>query len=186
MQKVEISFGKCYNKGTRSDISRILFWNHNASFCDVNENKDGDPVNFVAKTFMELSVEELYEIVKSRAEIFFLEQKMVCQDLDDKDQTSLHCFFTHENRVVAYLRAFPSAEDTVLIGRVLTLEHRKGLGSMLMQESVEEIKKRFGSKKICVHAQKQAADFYKKMGFTAVSDEYSEEGIPHLTMERYL
>ena len=49
-----------------------------------------------------------------------------------------------------------------------------------------EIKKRFGSKKICVHAQKQAMGFYEKMGFVAVSDEYIEEKIVHITMEKYI
>ncbi len=141
-------------------------------------------MNFVVKTFSELSVDELYEILKSRAEIFLLEQNIVCQDLDDVDQNSIHCFFTDKNRVIAYLRAFPSGEDSVTVGRVLTLEHRKGLGSKLMQKSLEEIKKRFGCKKICVHAQKQAVNFYEKMGFAIVSDEYLEEGIIHLAMEK--
>jgi len=140
----------------------------------------------VVKTFFELTLDELYEILKSRAEVFLLEQNIVCQDLDDIDRDSIHCFFTNENRVVAYLRAFPIGENSVTVGRVLTLEHRKGLGSQLMQKSLEEIKKRFGSKKILVHAQKQAMKFYEKMGFAVVSDEYLEEGIVHLTMEKYV
>ena len=129
-------------------------------------------MEFFAKEFSELSVYELYEILKSRAEVFLLEQNIVCQDLDDMDRSSLHCFFTDENRVVAYLRAFPVGEDSVKIGRVLTLEHGKGLGSELMKKSVAEIKNHFGVKTICVHAQKQAAGFYEKMGFETVSDEY--------------
>lgn len=142
-------------------------------------------MDFIVKTFLELTVDELYEILKSRAEIFLLEQNIICQDLDDKDRISIHCFFTDKNRVVAYLRAFPSGEDAVTIGRVLTLEHRIGLGSELMRRSFEEIEKYFGNKKTLVHAQKQAAEFYKKMGFKTVSDEYLEEGIVHVTMERY-
>lgn len=143
-------------------------------------------MKFAVKTFSELSVEELYEILKSRNEVFLLEQNIVCQDLDDMDKQCIHCFFANENRVIAYLRAFQSGEDSVTIGRVLTLEHRKGLGSKLMQKSFEGIKEHFASKKICVHAQKQAVKFYEKMGFTAVSDEYLEEGIPHISMEKYI
>jgi len=141
---------------------------------------------FYVKTFCELSVDELYEILKSRAEIFLLEQNIICQDLDDIDRKSVHCFFTDKNRVVAYLRAFPADDNTVKIGRVLTLQHGIGLGSKLMNKSLAEIKRRFGSKKICVHAQKQALEFYEKMGFNIVSDEYLEEGIVHVTMERYI
>ena len=140
-------------------------------------------MEFVVKTFSELSVDELYEILKSRAEVFLLEQNIVCQDMDDTDRESLHCFFSNGERVVAYLRAFPSGINVATIGRVLTLEHRKGMGSELLKRSIEEIKKRLKVKKIYVHAQKQAEKFYEKMGFNTVSGEYLEEGIVHVTME---
>ena len=134
-------------------------------------------MKFNVRTFSELSTDELYEILKSRSQIFLLEQKIICQDLDDKDKESLHCYFTDENKVVAYLRA-------VTVGRVLTLEHKTGLGSELMRKSLIEIKKHFGIAKICVHAQKQAVGFYEKMGFVSVSDEYLEAGIAHISMEK--
>lgn len=143
-------------------------------------------MTFVVKKFLELTVDELYEIIKSRAEIFLLEQNIVCQDLDDMDKNSIHCFFKDGNRVVAYLRAFLSDEATVTIGRVLTLEHGKGLGRLLMIKSLAEIKRRFRKKRICLHAQKQAEGFYEKLGFNTVSDEYIEEGVVHVTMEMYV
>lgn len=141
-------------------------------------------MDFVVKTFWELSVDELYEILKSRAEVFLLEQNIICQDLDDTDRESLHCFFYNGERVTAYLRAFVSEKDAVTIGRVLTLEHKRGLGSELMKKSIDAIKNRLNSKKIFVHAQKQAIGFYEKMGFKAVTDEYLEEGVIHVTMEK--
>ncbi|MBE7037720.1 MAG: GNAT family N-acetyltransferase [Ruminococcaceae bacterium] len=145
-------------------------------------------MDFVAKKFSELSLVELYEIIKSRSEVFLLEQNIICQDLDDVDYNSLHCFFFDSNlkRVTAYLRAFYIEKDVVSIGRVLTLEHRKGLGTKLMLRSFEEIKKQFNCKKITLHAQKQAVAFYEKLGFNIVSDEFLEEGIVHVTMEKRL
>jgi len=142
-------------------------------------------MNFNAKDFSQLTTEELYEILKSRAEVFLLEQGIVCQDLDDMDYESRHYFFSSGKRVIAYLRAFVSDKENsvVKIGRVLTLEHRKGLGSELMKRSIADIQKSFNCRKICVHAQKQAVGFYEKMGFVSVSDEYLEEGIVHITME---
>ena len=140
-------------------------------------------MDFIVKSFSELSLVELYEIIKSRSEIFLLEQNIVCQDLDDVDYDSVHCFFFDGKRVTAYLRAFTSDKDTVTIGRVLTLEHRKGLGSELMKISMEEIQKRFECKKISLHAQKQAVEFYRKLGFHITSDEFLEEGVIHVTME---
>lgn len=140
-------------------------------------------MNFVSKKFSELSLDELYEILKSRSEIFMLQQNIICQDMDDTDRISLHCFFYENKRVTAYLRAFCSDENTVTVGRVLTLQHGKGVGKDLMQRSIAEIKKTFPTKKIIVHAQKQAVGFYKKMGFNIISDEYVKEGIVHVTMD---
>ena len=140
-------------------------------------------MKFISKTFSELSLTELYEIIKSRSEIFLLEQNIVCQDLDDVDYNSLHCFFFDGKRVKAYLRAFRLDKDVVTIGRVLTLEHGKGIGSELMRRSMEEIQRRLPCKKISIHAQKQAVEFYKKLGFCVVSDEFLEEGVVHVTME---
>ena len=97
----------------------------------------------------------------------------------------MHYFFTSGKRVIAYLRAFVSNKENsvVTIGRVITLEHKKGLGSELMKNSIADIKERFNPSKIAVHAQKQATGFYEKMGFVPVSGEYLEEGIVHITME---
>lgn len=140
-------------------------------------------MEFFAKRFNELTVTQLYEILKSRAEIFLLEQNIICQDLDNRDYDSLHCFFNDDKRVVAYLRAFYSEKDVVTIGRVLTLSHGNGIGRDLMNNSIEKIKTCLPCKKITVHAQKQAIGFYEKMGFVIVSDEFVEEGVIHVTME---
>ncbi len=143
-------------------------------------------MELIAKSFFELSLEELYEIIKSRAEVFLLEQHIICQDLDDLDYQSLHCFFREGNRVTAYLRAFLLEPEVVTVGRVLTLEHGKGFGRELMLQSMEAISKHFSCQKISLHAQKQAAGFYQKLGFHTVSNEFLEEGVIHITMEKPL
>lgn len=139
-------------------------------------------MNFYAKTFDELSTKEIYEILKSRMEVFLLEQNIVCLDIDGVDYDSLHVFFEENGTVMAYLRAF-RYEDSVKIGRVLTREHGKGLGRKLMENGLEEVKKHFCCEKIILHSQKHAEGFYKKLGFETVSDEYLEEGVVHVTME---
>lgn len=143
-------------------------------------------MKFHAKTFPELSAKEIYEILKSRMEIFLLEQNIKCLDTDDVDYDSLHVFYEHEGRVVAYFRAFEYGDDTVKIGRVLTLEHGKGLGKRLMLEGMEVVKQHFGCGKIILHSQKHAAGFYEKLGFCICSDEYLEEGVVHVTMRKDL
>lgn len=142
-------------------------------------------MEFIAKAFNQLTPQELYEILKSRAEIFLIEQNIHYLDMDDVDYNSLHCFLMDENRVVAYLRAYYSKteDDCVKIGRVLTLKHGNGLGKILMAQSIPAIAEKLNCKKISMDAQRHAIGFYEKFGFKTVSDEFLEEGIVHKVME---
>ena len=135
------------------------------------------------KDFSELNAYEIYEILRARAEIFVSEQKITCPDPDGIDYGAYHCFIMDGERVIACLRAFAVDKDTVKIGRVVTLTHGKGHGGLLMKESIPKIVERFRCKKLIVSAQTQAEGFYKKAGFSTVSDEYIEDGIPHVKME---
>ena len=142
-------------------------------------------MDLIAKFFDELSPQEVYEILKARAEIFVVEQKILYQDMDDIDYKSLHCFFVRNGKASAYLRAFPvdGNGNVVRIGRVLTLEHGKGMGKELLEKSLAAIKNRMNPEKIEVHAQKHAEGFYEKFGFKATSGDFSEAGIVHVAME---
>lgn len=134
------------------------------------------------KFFDELTTRELYEIVRARTQIFLLEQKIICQDFDGVDYAALHCFLERDGRVLAYLRAFPAEDGSVRIGRVLSVTHGIGLGKALMQQSLPKIQVLLPCTAITLHAQKHARGFYEKLGFTATSAEFLEEGIPHVTM----
>ena len=143
----------------------------------------GNDMDFVAKKFNELSASELYEILKARSQIFIVEQNINYNDMDDVDYNSMHCFIKDNNKIVAYLRAFCKDDYTVKIGRVLTINHGNGLGRKLMEDSIVEIKNKLNCRKICVDAQKHAVGYYRRFGFNAVSDEFLEEGIVHISME---
>ena len=142
-------------------------------------------MEFYCKKFDELTNRQVYEILKSRTEIFLLEQDIRCQDMDNVDYQSLHCFMEEGNRVIAYLRIYYKDGDRkiVKIGRVLTLTHRNGLGRELMGRSLAIIKDKLPCEAIHVDAQVQAAGFYEKVGFQQISEEFMEEGIPHILME---
>ena len=73
-------------------------------------------MTFEAKYFEELTTTELYEILKTRSEIFVVEQNCVYQDLDDKDYESLHVFSREGKRINAYLRVFYKEEHVAQIG----------------------------------------------------------------------
>ncbi|MBK5192114.1 MAG: GNAT family N-acetyltransferase, partial [Flavobacteriaceae bacterium] len=42
------------------------------------------------KTFNKLSLDELYQVLQLRSEVFVVEQDCVYQDIDGKDQKALH------------------------------------------------------------------------------------------------
>lgn len=145
-------------------------------------------MTFCAKYFSELTAEEIYEILKSRCEVFTMEQRIYYLDADDIDYKSLHCFFTDGKRVAAYLRAFyaDGEKRTVKLGRVLTLRHGEGLGRRLMEQSLAAIKDKMNCGKICLDAQKQSVGFYEKFGFRVVSGDFIEAGVVHNAMEAEL
>lgn len=138
----------------------------------------------IVKEFNELTAKELYEILKARAEIFIMEQNINYQDMDDIDYRSMHFFYKDNDKVSAYLRCFYDGEDNVRIGRVLTMKHGIGLGRKLLEESLPIIIDKMKCKKLTMDAQKYAIGFYEKFGFKAVSEEFLEEGIMHVKMEK--
>ena len=140
-------------------------------------------VSLKSKYFGELTTKELYEILKARAEIFVVEQNCIYQDLDGIDYDSLHIFYEEENgKVTAYLRAFHKDDDTVQMGRVLTLRHGTGLGGRLFREGIAQIRTKMHPSKIVIEAQCYATGFYEKEGFQICSEEFLEDGIPHVQM----
>lgn len=136
-----------------------------------------------SKFFPELTTRELYEILKARAEIFVVEQNCVYQDLDDRDYQSLHVFFEENGVVLAYLRAYTKDENTVQIGRVLTLKHGTGLGGKLLKVGIAQVREKFNPDRVYIEAQCYAVGYYEREGFRVCSEEFLEDGIPHVGME---
>ena len=144
-------------------------------------------MTFTVKQFEALTPTELYEILRARAQIFVVEQGCLYQDMDGLDYKSLHFMLKDGDVVVAYLRAFyleGSDEPTVKLGRVLTRRHGLGLGRFLMENALAVLAEQMPCDKYIIHAQTQAAGYYERFGFRTTSDEFMEDGIPHVVMER--
>lgn len=139
-------------------------------------------MEFVSKFFNELTIIELYEILKARVKIFVVEQKCAYQEIDGIDYRSLHLFYKSNDSITAYLRIFEKEKGVIQIGRVLTVEHRKGFGGKILKEAVSLIKKQMNSERIYLEAQCYAIGFYEKEGFKVCSEEFLEDGIPHVKM----
>ena len=140
----------------------------------------------VSKTFSELNNQELYQILRLRSEVFVVEQNCVYQDLDNKDQISIHIFQKKKNEIVAYTRIFKSGDyyKNPSIGRVVVSKKNRGkeLGKKIMIYSIEFIKKNIKGEKIELSAQKYLDKFYKELGFYKKGEDYLEDGIPHQRM----
>ncbi|MDD6681003.1 GNAT family N-acetyltransferase [Galactobacillus timonensis] len=143
-------------------------------------------MEFIVKTFDELTTTELYEILKVRSAVFVVEQKCPYQDIDELDYRSVHMYFRDGNDIAAYLRAFYKEPDVVQIGRVLTIKRGAGLGGKLLHQSLLEIADHMPCRKIYLEAQSYATGFYGREGFQITSDEFLEDGIPHRQMELIL
>ena len=140
----------------------------------------------ICKKFNELTLDELYEILKLRSEVFVVEQKCIYNDIDGKDLTSSHIMIKENGKIKAYLRALQtgvSYEDASL-GRVLVSPDARGKGyaKVIVTKGVEYILNNFNTTKITIGAQEYLKNFYSEIGFKPISEAYDEDGIPHLDM----
>ena len=143
---------------------------------------------FEIKKFNDLTVNEMYEIAKSRFEVFVCEQKLVEeQDFDDKDKVCHHIMLKENERVVAYCRIVPKGVgyDYISVGRVLVLSshRRKGIAQEMMKVALEFIKNNLDEKTVVLSAQLYAKGLYESVGFKVISDVYDEVNIPHVKMK---
>ena len=139
------------------------------------------------KKFQELTVDETYNILKLRSEVFVVEQNCVYQDLDGKDERGMHLFYKEENEMIAYTRIFQKGDyypENPSIGRVVVSKKERGkeIGKSIMKESILYIKNNYNNKSIELSAQKYLDKFYKELEFYSQGDDYLEDGIPHQRM----
>lgn len=143
---------------------------------------------FEIKMFNELTIDEMYEIAKSRFEVFVCEQEITEeQDFDDKDKVSYHVMLKDEGRIIAYSRIVPKkvAYENISIGRVLVLKgyRRKGIAQKMMKSALEFIKNNLNENVVVLSAQEYAKEMYLSVGFNIISDIYDEVNIPHVKMK---
>jgi ElaA protein len=145
-------------------------------------------MNFIIKSFQELTIDELYQILQLRSEVFVVEQDCVYQDLDFKDQKALHILGIKNNKIIAYTRIFKPGDyfKNASIGRVVVQKHERkfGYGHHLMEASIQAIKDNFKALVITISAQVYLINFYNTLGFKQIGEEYLEDGIPHIRMDR--
>ena len=142
-------------------------------------------MELIVKRFSELSTEELFEIYKLRVSVFVVEQKCPYQEVDDMDRDAYHVWLKDEDGIEAYARVLPqgTAFPSAAIGRVIAVKRRCGLGSKIVEAAVNTAKARLCAEEIIIEAQVYARTLYEKHGFRQTSEEFLEDGIPHIQMK---
>lgn len=135
-------------------------------------------------TYIELSKEDLYEVLNLRTEVFVVEQNCPYQECDNLDQLSIHYLYRKNGKIVAYLRLLLPEKNVVKIGRVVVKksERQNGFGIDIMNAAIEDFKIQFNDSILKISAQQYLDKFYTSLGFVATGKKYLEDDIPHQEM----
>ncbi len=140
----------------------------------------------VVKAFDELTLHELYALLKLRVDVFVVEQECPYPELDGEDLRALHVLYYRNENLDGYARVFvPEADSSNgSIGRIVVQESARGLG--LGYEVVEialQVLRESSTAKTCtISAQEHLQDMYRASGFETYTEMYLEDGIPHVGM----
>src|SRR5699024_6560905 len=141
-------------------------------------------MKWYAKKFNDSSVNELYNILKARVDVFVVEQACAYPEIDNYDQKSLHLSLEVDERLAAYVRILPahSKYKEVSIGRVLVVKEYRGQGyaEEIMKKAIDYVMTVWEENTIKIQAQHYLSEFYSNLGFEQITDIYLEDDIPHI------
>lgn len=136
--------------------------------------------------FSDLSIDDLYELIRFREEIFVVEQNCAYLECDGFDPKAFHLLGRQDGKLAAYLRAFPAGVKypEMCFGRVAVGNAARGHGAgrLLVAEGLTQMRRAWGQGPVRISAQSYLLRFYEDFGFKAIGAEYVEDGIPHLDM----
>ncbi|MBA1231858.1 GNAT family N-acetyltransferase [Pseudomonas viridiflava] len=122
------------------------------------------------------------DIRRIRDAVFIAEQSVPPElEWDSEDMDAVHFLAYEGDYPIGTARLLLDGE----IGRLSVLKDWRGMkvGEALLTMIIAEAEKR-GLKKQKLSAQVQAIAFYERFGFTVVSEEFLEAGLPHVDMIR--
>ncbi len=118
-----------------------------------------------------------------RQKVFVEEQKVPLEEeIDSFEDEALHFVAYHNDKPVGAgrLRLF---DHFGKVERVCVLQQARGTGAgRALMETIEASISAAGKPKAKLNAQCQAEEFYQKLGYETISDQFLDAGIPHVTM----
>ncbi len=122
------------------------------------------------------------DIRRIREAVFIAEQSVPPElEWDAEDADALHFLALEGDYPIGTARLLPDGE----IGRLSVLKDWRGLkvGDALLRAVIAEAERR-DLKEQKLSAQVYATAFYERFGFSVVSEEFLEAGLPHVDMVR--
>ena len=103
------------------------------------------------------------------------------------EATSFHLTAWEDDVLVGTLLLTPLDEGSIQMRQVAVADRKQGLGigRLMVAESEDEALGR-GFTHIMLHARDTAIPFYEKLGYTRIGEEFTEVGVRHQEMEKYL
>jgi N-acetylglutamate synthase-like GNAT family acetyltransferase len=100
----------------------------------------------------------------------------------------IHFGYYNEHHELIACLSYQPKEDNILKMRQVAVDssiQNKGIGSKLVL-ATEQWAKHKGFKKIILHARDTAVPFYNKLNYQLVDEPFTEVGIKHFMMEKYI
>ncbi|MEQ8523628.1 GNAT family N-acetyltransferase [Gracilimonas sp.] len=140
-------------------------------------------MEFVYKSFEELSSAQLQDVFRLRQRVFIIEQECFYEDIDGADNKANHLLIYEGGKLGAYLRVFPFGvkyEKEANLGRIVVDPEFRGtgLGTKLIKKGISLCEKR----PIRIEAQAALKKYYNELGFREEGEIYVVDGIDHLQM----
>lgn len=117
----------------------------------------------------------------------FVEEQGFNDEFDDIDKNAYHVVIFVKERYAATGRLFKDKNGNAHIGRIAVLRdfRNRSLGSFIIA-ILEKKALELNLNNIELSAQIQAMDFYIKLGYSPVGEEYLDENCPHIKMVKKL
>ena len=125
----------------------------------------------------------LYALLRLRVDVFVVEQECPYPELDGRDlePTTRHIWIDEGGMPVACLRLLAEPDGSHRISRVATAvdQRHQGLAGLLVDHVMATTPGR-----LVLDAQTYLEPWYVEHGFARTGDEFTDDGIPHVPMER--
>jgi predicted GNAT family N-acyltransferase len=128
--------------------------------------------------------EAIADIQAVRHAVFQIEQGVdPALEFDGEDEAATHLLAYVDQTAVGTTRMRYLGDRLAKVERVAVLPSHRGqrIGRLLMEEAIAHLRAN-QIVTVKINAQTHARQFYEKLGFLQVGDEFEEAGIPHIEM----